>query len=112
LLSLLLLSCNHPELRKNSTYSEQLNNLRQKCYSVDLKSPKFFLFGMGNRSKYLYRNGQLKSIGNNSILYQWQNIIYDSIIPDQYKVIIKTKDSITEIYESCNGVYIKGIKRH
>lgn len=110
--SLLILVCScHNSLKKEgSLYSEQLKSLREKCYPADLESPKFFFFGVGNRAKYLYMNGQLKKIANDSILYQWPNVVYDSIIPDQYKVIVKIKDSIIEIYEDSDGVFIKGLK--
>lgn len=73
----------------------------------DMPDVPFFLFGMGNRPKYIYKDGQLKQAISGKVIRQWA-ISHQSIIPNAYQVNLRTLegDSIS-IYENENGIYIK-----
>ena len=49
---------------------------------------KFFLFGMGDREKYIYKNRSLIRYSDNKIIYAW-NDCTEEFIYDRYTVIIK-----------------------
>lgn len=89
-------------------YSDELSKFK-KDYNIitsDVKGEDFFLFGMGNRKKILYKEGQLIDIDSSEVLYS-QEIINDLILPHEYAVILKEKTGKTiKIYEDEEGVYI------
>ena len=51
----------------------------------------FFLFGMGNREKYIYRNCELIRYRDNSVIYSFGECD-EEFIYDQYTVILAKKD--------------------
>lgn len=51
---------------------------------------QFFLFGMGDREKYVYKNGSLRRYSDNKIIYAW-NIVEEEFFFDEYKVVLTTK---------------------
>ena len=55
LLPIFILSCQSGEFDMKS-YHGQLDYLREKCMPYDLNAPEFYLFGMGNRDKIIYKN--------------------------------------------------------
>ena len=71
---------------------------------------QFFLFGMGNREKYVYKEGgQLIKVDTNEVVCSW-NVDKEIFIFDRYKVFIYAKDGgVYEIYENSYGVYIRDI---
>lgn len=89
------------------TYRGQLDDLRKKCEKYDLKAPQFFLFGMGNREKFVYKNYKLISIDDNSIVYSFEEAVSDSIIPNEYKVIINTQKGKKTIFEDEDGIWLQ-----
>jgi hypothetical protein len=54
-----------------STYRQQLKTLRTRFRTVSLPDVRFFLFGMGNRSKWIYREGELKNARTGDVFRRW-----------------------------------------
>ncbi len=59
-----------------------------------MQPPKveFFLFGMGNRDKFLYRDGILFNARTGKTVRQWK-LVKETILPWEYTVRLKTSDS-------------------
>lgn len=68
-------------------------------------SEKFYLFGMGNRKKYVYKNGELISVSSMQVEYRW-NVVEEEIVPEMYTVNLKTDKGAVTIEETENGVFI------
>lgn len=88
------------------SYSAQLSYLQKQYKSFNAGAPRFFLFGMGNRDKYIYKDFQLISVNNDSIVYHVDNAITDSIMPSEYCVSIKTTHGDIKIFENENGIWL------
>jgi hypothetical protein len=87
-------------------YLEQLDRLRQEFRAVDMPDVKFFLFGMGNRTKLLYKNGKLINAITNEVINDW-SVRSETIIPNDYRVNLVTLSSIpVRIFENEQGVFI------
>ena len=71
---------------------------------------QFFIFGMGNRDKLIYKEGgELISFETNEVILKL-NIITDQFLFDRYMVVIWTKDGkIYKLYENSYGVYLDDI---
>jgi len=68
---------------------------------------RFFLFGMGQRTKFIYRNGRLLDAHSGAVIRQW-NIKRDTIIPPDYCVVLETDDGErVAIVEDENAVWIE-----
>ena len=89
-----------------NTYNGQLLALRAQYKHFNTHAPRFFLFGMGNRSKFVYKDFKLTNIENDSVVYSVPNAICDSIMPSEYCVQIKTENEIIEIKEDEKGIWI------
>jgi hypothetical protein len=67
----------------------------------------FFLFGMGNRRKFLYKNGTLFDAVTGDILRSWTPV-QEQIIPHEYTVRWQTRDGrLYSIAEDEEGVSLK-----
>jgi len=87
-------------------YRMQLNQFRKEFRAVDMPDIKFFLFGMGNRTKLLYKNGKLLNSLTGEVINEWP-VKNETIIPNDYRVNIETlTDVMVSIYETENGVFI------
>lgn len=106
LLPIFILSCQSGEFDMKS-YHGQLDYLREKCMPYDLNAPEFYLFGMGNRDKFIYKNFQLVNIENDSVVYSFGDAVSDSIIPDEYMVRVKTNTGYIVVYEDENGIWLQ-----
>lgn len=74
--------------------------------SRELPDVRFFLFGMGQRPKFLYRDGKIIDVRSGVIARQWK-IQSDVIIPPQYRVVMTKEDgSKLEIYEDEYAIWI------
>lgn len=72
------------------------------------KGEKIFFFGMGNRKKYVYRNGVLRDAENEKV-YKRFDVDKELIIPNKYTVLIKTKEGkFYKIVEDKDAVKIIG----
>lgn len=90
-----------------AAYSAQIQQLRQKGHpTLTLPGPKFFLFGMGARSKFIYRNGELVAWPSGRVLRKW-NVREEVIVPPSYSVWINTDAGTVHIYENESGTYIE-----
>ena len=71
---------------------------------------QFFIFGMGNRDKLIYKEGgELINFETNEVILKL-NIITDQFLFDRYMVVIWTKDGkIYKLYENSYGVYLDDI---
>jgi len=55
----------------------QLSNIRSRYKPFDVGAPHFFLFGMGNRDKFVYKDYQLIDIDNDSIIFHAKEALFD-----------------------------------
>lgn len=88
-------------------YQSTLVRLRQEYKNQrELPDLKFFLFGMGNRTKYIYRNGRLINALTGNIEEQW-HVASEIIVPSEYLVHLKLENGVTvQIREDETGVWI------
>jgi hypothetical protein len=67
---------------------------------------KFFLFGMGNREKLLYKNGTLEKSLTGEVIKTW-SVKTEKIIPNAYRVeITTTANEKVVILENEEGVFL------
>lgn len=93
--------------KKLNLYHASLDSLR-KLYNHKRSLPPvdFYLFGMGNRTKMIYKNGLLLNAITGDTLYRWP-VKNQLIVPSEYYVYIATKDKKTvHIFEDSAGVYL------
>ena len=88
-------------------YEKELNNLQSEFGgTIAMPDVKFFLFGMGNRTKIIYKNGILKRIQDGEIIERW-DVSDCIIIPSEYIVKLRLSDgSMVSVYENETGVWI------
>ncbi|MBD2757665.1 hypothetical protein [Spirosoma validum] len=89
------------------TYHENLAQLRQEHKNQqELPDLKFFMFGMGDRLKLIYRNGRLLNAMTGNIEEQW-NVKQEVILPSEYLVHLALADGQTvQIREDESGVWL------
>lgn len=94
------------------TYRADLAKLRTEHVNHrDLPDLKFFLFGMGNRLKLIYRSGRLLNALTGNIEEQW-NVQREIIVPSEYTVHLEVTDRPNapphpvQIREDETGVWI------
>lgn len=88
-------------------YRIELDSLRKKTSKpIGLPHVKFFQFGMGNRTKILYKEGVLTNALSGDTLKKWK-IKTEIIVPANYLVYLITTDNkkIT-IKEDTTGVWV------
>ena len=72
-----------------------------------LPDVRFFLFGMGQRAKLLYRDGRLTDARSGNLLREW-NVKSDLIVPSDYLVNLETADGATvRLREDETAVWIE-----
>ncbi len=99
-----LCNAQSPEKLLNE-YRNNLNALRKLHPNVrEMPDIKFFLFGMGDRKKIIYKNGSLIDAKTKQVLYQWK-VSEEIIVPPAYSVYLKTTKGPVQITEDRNGVY-------
>jgi len=87
-------------------YRQQLDEFRKEFRAVDMPNVRFFLFGMGNRTKLLYKSGKLINSITGKVMAEWQ-VKNETIIPNDYRVNIETiTDAPVSIFENEKGVFI------
>ncbi|MBQ8163658.1 MAG: hypothetical protein IJZ93_04765 [Clostridia bacterium] len=68
---------------------------------------RFFIFGMGHREKYVYKDSKLINVKTNKAVFSW-NIEKEEFLYGKYTVILHTKQGTTvTITENEDGVYVK-----
>jgi len=87
-------------------YRKQLDELRKEYRAVEMPDVKFFLFGMGNRTKLIYKGGKLINALSGKVIYEWP-VKNETIIPNDYRVNIETlTDVAVGIFENEKGVFV------
>ena len=70
---------------------------------------QFFLFGMGDREKFIYQNKALRRYKDNKIVYAWNECIEEFYF-DEYKVVLTKKSGERVVLlENESGFYVNGI---
>ncbi|QDK82246.1 hypothetical protein EXU85_27990 [Spirosoma sp. KCTC 42546] len=89
------------------TYQESLAKLRlQHPNHRELPDLKFFLFGMGDRLKLIYRRGRLLNALTGNIEEQWR-VKQEIIVPSEYLVQLTLTDGQTiQLREDETGVWL------
>jgi len=99
-------SCQLPDTASLNRYRMQLSEFSDEFRTCELPQVSFFLFGMGDRTKLLYKDGKLINTLTHEIAGEW-HVRTEFIIPNQYKVQIMTnKGRMVTIYEDEQGVFI------
>jgi len=87
-------------------YRKQLDELRKEYRAVEMPDVKFFLFGMGNRTKLVYKGGKLTHAITGKVIYEWP-VKNETIIPNDFRVNIETlNDVAVSIFENEKGVFV------
>ena len=71
--------------------------LRKECSIRSLPPVRFFLFGMGDRRKLIYQNGELKDARTGQSLHRWE-LARDWILPHEYSVVIETREGRANLH--------------
>ena len=91
-----------------ANYHAELTAFRAECGgTVELPDVPFFLFGMGQRTKLIYKSGTLIEAATGKVLRQWP-VKTDLIIPSTYTVAITTTaGDMVRISEDAQAVWIE-----
>ena len=85
-------------------YSDFISNYDTEL--VDIGEDNYYLFGFGNRTKLMYKNGKIINLESGKVLYKWDVADY-LIIPNDYTVVLMTKDKKKiKIFENEDGVFV------
>lgn len=89
-------------------YEYQLNIIKGNSGNVQkLKTSNFFLYGMGERRKMVYRDNKLIDLDNMKEVRSFNRVKSERILPDEYKVVlIKDDGTAIIISEDENAVWI------
>jgi hypothetical protein len=71
-----------------------------------MPAPQYFLFGMGSRPKFIYRNGELIEWPSLHVSHSWK-VKAQTIVPPSYSVWLATADSAVHIFEDESGMYLE-----
>jgi hypothetical protein len=99
-----------PRVEENlSVYRRELNQFRSEFGGGghELPAERFFLFGMGLRPKFLYKNGALLDARNGEVVRKW-DLRDDVILPADYTVVVHTRDGVeVRLFENEQGLFIE-----
>lgn len=97
------------EIEAYETYKKQYRELAnsKNVFAVNnFNNEKFYFFGLGTRTKYVYANGVLRELETEKV-YKRFDVEEELIIPNIYTVLIKTKNNkYYKITEDDNSVRI------
>jgi hypothetical protein len=80
---------------------------REHSGAYTLPAVDFFLFGMGNRTKYAYANGRLRNAITGQTVREW-DVAEELIVPPYYTVALKTRDGkVVFIFEDESAVWVE-----
>jgi hypothetical protein len=91
-----------------SAYRAELASFRA-AYGVSSGMPgvRFFLFGMGNRPKLVYAQGELRNAFNGAVLKHWA-VKRDVIVPPEYRVVVlDSADRVDIVREDSLGMWLE-----
>jgi hypothetical protein len=88
-------------------YLAELARFRAEFATSDrVPNERFFLFGMGLRTKFVYQAGRLATAPEGKTLREWQ-VREECIVPSDYRVVLTTTDGETvTIAEDESGVWL------
>ena len=87
-------------------YRFQLARFGEEFRTCEITAVPFYLFGMGNRTKLLYKDGRLIKSLTGETIREWP-VLAELIIPNEYKVqLTTTTGGLVSIYENEKGVFI------
>lgn len=88
-------------------YHSQLEKFREEFGGTyHLPDVSFFLFGMGNSEKYLYKSGKLINSNSGEIVYDW-SFKSETLVPNEYAVYGTTEQGdLVLIQEDEDGIWI------
>ena len=89
-------------------YRAELDGFRKTFGGArELPDVRFFLFGMGQRAKFIYRAGKLLNARTGAVVREWA-LGSDTIVPSDYEVTLQTASgtSVT-IWEDEEAVWIE-----
>lgn len=117
LMVIILSGCNsaprldYDQTQKSSQkYHDQLKAFRSEFRELEQPDVRFYLFGMGNRRKLLYKNGKIKDALTGAIVEQW-DIAEETIVPNAYTVLLKNSDGQSIIiFENEEAVWVQAEK--
>ncbi len=97
-----------PEAATLRVYRAELTAFRGEFGGARaLPDVRFFLFGMGQRTKLLYRGGRLTDARSGKLLREWK-VKSDMIVPSDYLVRVETADGATvRLREDETAVWIE-----
>jgi hypothetical protein len=103
-----LRDASRPDESTLAAYRAELDRFRQEFGGArELPEVRFFLFGMGHRAKFIYRNGRLLDTRSGKVVREW-HIESDLIIPHDYCVKLETVDGAqVVIVEDEDAVWIE-----
>lgn len=101
-----LLTACQVEKPNNNTYEGQLRELRGKCKPFNAHATRFFLFGMGNRDKLVYKDFTIREADKDSTILVIDEAVTDTIIPDNYEVRVQTRSGVVRIWEDSKGIWL------
>lgn len=77
---------------EEAAYRQALARVRKEYGGVrKLPAIDFFLFGMGPRAKFVYRDGKLTNALSGALVRQWR-VKAERIVPSAYTVVLRTTD--------------------
>ncbi len=91
-----------------AAYRAELDAFRKTFGGArDLPEVRFYLFGMGQRAKFIYRDGKLLNAATGAVVREWP-LGSDTIVPPDYEVTLQTASgaSVT-IREDEEAVWIE-----
>lgn len=75
-----------------AVYRAELDAFRKEFGSArELPDVRFFLFGMGQRTKCIYRDGKLLDVRSGKVVREWK-FKSETIVPSDYCVALETAD--------------------
>jgi len=87
-------------------FQTQLENLNKIVKNYAFPDCKYFIFGIGERPKYLYKEGLLIKLFTGDTIKKW-SVIKEYYIPNKYKVILFTNfGKKIEIFEAPRGIML------
>ena len=97
------------EYKSYLSYLSEFQDFSQN-YSVelvDIGENDYYLFGMGNRKKILFKDGNLIDLDSKKTLYELSVKNY-LIVPNEYTVLLSTtQGDYIKIYENEDGIFIQ-----
>ena len=90
-----------------AAYRTELDVFRKEFGGArELPAAKFFLFGLGLRTKWLYQTGALMNAHSGEVWRRW-NVGDEVILPADYSVILRTSQGQEiRIFEDETGVFV------